>query len=160
MFDSAKLKTLTDLTHASFAEFVRSNRFAVIHFWAAWNGYDATMEDILERQIPAEVQELIAFARVDTDRGENQETCRQLQLRNLPSLALYRSGALIEIVTGLREPDEIAERRLSPRCQAHQPRGSPIIKGRVNRSTPFASSATPTPSRSPSLPAPPSAESA
>jgi hypothetical protein len=37
-----------------FHDFVRANKFAVIHFWAIWNGYDATMKEILERQIPPE----------------------------------------------------------------------------------------------------------
>jgi protein-disulfide isomerase-like protein with CxxC motif len=60
------------------------------------------MKDILEQQIPLELRDRIAFARVDTDPVENHHLCRQLQLRGLPSLALYRDGELIEIVAGLR----------------------------------------------------------
>ena len=93
-FVSAILKKMTDLTDSSFADFVSANKFAVIHFWAIWNGYDVTMKDILERQIPAELCDLIAFARLDVDRGENPRICQQIKLRNVPSLALYRDGEL------------------------------------------------------------------
>jgi len=111
------LRKMTDLTAPSFADFVSTKKFTVIHFWAIWNGYDVTMKDILERQIPAELRDLIALARLDVDRGENPRICRQIKLRNVPSLALYRDGELFEIVTGLREPHEITEHLRKLVCQ-------------------------------------------
>jgi hypothetical protein len=52
---------MTELTRASFQDFVRANRFAVVHFWASWSGYDAKMKDILGSRIPVDVGQQIAF---------------------------------------------------------------------------------------------------
>jgi len=98
---------MTELTQGSFQKFVRVNRFAVIHFWARWNGYDATMKDVLQSQIPVELAALIGFGMLDTDPSEHHDICRLHELRNLPSLALYRDGSLVLTLTGLREPNEI-----------------------------------------------------
>jgi thioredoxin-like negative regulator of GroEL len=101
------LGTMTELTHSSFQEFVRVNRFVVIHFWATWNGYDAQMKDLLRSQIPAELANLLAFGTLDTDPAEHHDICRKHNVRNLPFLALYRDGSLVHTLTGVRKPDEI-----------------------------------------------------
>lgn len=103
---------MTELTNVSFAAFVQSNRFAVIHFWASWNGYDAQMKEFLELHVPAALRNLIAFARVDAGREEHRHLCVELGIKNLPFLALYRDGRLSKTVTGTRPARE--------RCQ-HEP---------------------------------------
>jgi len=42
----------TPLTPASFVEFVRVHKFAIVHFWAIWNGHDVVMKKLIESQIP------------------------------------------------------------------------------------------------------------
>jgi thioredoxin-like negative regulator of GroEL len=101
---------MTELTLASFQEFVRVNRFAVIHFWATWNGYDTKMKGLLRSQIPAELANLISFGMFDTDPAQHHDMCRQHKVRNLPFLALYRDGLLVRTLTGMRKPDEIIAR--------------------------------------------------
>jgi hypothetical protein len=96
---------MTELTYASLQDFIRANKFAVIHFWEIWNGYDAKMKDILEQQIPPDLRAQIAFATFDTTPLEHHELCRQHMIVDLPSLELYRDAELIETVTGMRRPD-------------------------------------------------------
>lgn len=98
---------MTELTNASFQNFIRANRFAVIHFWAAWNGYDARMKDLLESQIPAEVGRQIVFGSFDTDPPEHHDLCRQHKILNLPFLAFYRDGSLVNSLTGIRTPEDV-----------------------------------------------------
>jgi thioredoxin-like negative regulator of GroEL len=100
---------MTELTHTSFQDFVRANRFAVIHFYATWNGQDAKMKDLLARQIPAELSNVIAFGMLDVDPKEHHDICRQHKILTLPSLAFYRDVSLIQTVKGLRKSDEIIE---------------------------------------------------
>ena len=100
---------MTELTHAWLQDFIRVNRFAVIHFWAVWNGYDAKVKDILEQQIPPDLRAHIAFAAFDTTPLEHHELCRQHKMVSLPSLELYRDAESIESVTGMRQPNEIIE---------------------------------------------------
>ncbi len=100
---------LTQLTNDTFWEFVRENRFAVVHFWAAWNGHDFMMRNLLESQIPKEVSELIALAQLDIDPHAHQEVCRLHNVLNVPFLALYRGGLLVRTVNGMRTPEAITE---------------------------------------------------
>jgi thioredoxin-like negative regulator of GroEL len=100
---------MTELTHASFSEFVHANKFALVHFYASWNGHDAAMRDLLAHQIPADLSKLIAFGMLDVDPKEHRDICLQHRILNLPFLALYRDGSLIQTVKGIRAPDEMVE---------------------------------------------------
>lgn len=95
------------LTAETFADFVRTHRFAVVHFHAAWNGTDLVMQRLLESQIPEELYALVAFARVDVDPPAHHPLCRRHDVRNVPFLALYRSGSLVRSVTGIPPPENI-----------------------------------------------------
>jgi thioredoxin-like negative regulator of GroEL len=93
--------TLTDIT---FSDFVRENRLAIVYFWAVWNGYDAQMTQVLQRVIPAETRGAISVGIFDTDRPEHWAICRELKVLNLPFLAFYRDGSLIQTLVGFNEP--------------------------------------------------------
>ena len=91
------------LTEQTFAEFVRAHRFVVIQFWAAWDrNLDQQMRRLLDLEVPAELREQIAFASVDVDAAVHYRLCREHGVINIPFLALYRDGSLVETVMGLR----------------------------------------------------------
>ena len=89
------------LTHISFEEFVGGPKYALIHFWAAWNGYDVQMRNLIESHIPDEVSQPIAFGSLEIDPAEHHEICARHKLLNVPFLAFYRDGMLIRTTTGL-----------------------------------------------------------
>ena len=89
------------LTHETYADFVASNTFAVVHCWAAWNGYDHQMRAALTDQMPHFPQ--IAFAEFDVDPPNHHEICRDLKLFGPPFLAMYRDGVLVTTRVGLME---------------------------------------------------------
>ena len=97
------------LTHETFAEFVRTHRFGVIHFWAAWNGVDHVMHRLLETQIPADLREQVTFSSLDVDPLAHRELCLQHKIANVPFLALYRDSVLTRSVTGMRTPEVITD---------------------------------------------------
>ena len=99
----------TALTPASFLEFVSANKFALVHFWAAWNGHDTRMAEIIESQIPNDLSDKIGFATFDVDQAGNAEICLEHKIRNIPFLAFYRDGSLIRSNTGLLAPDSLIE---------------------------------------------------
>ena len=99
----------TPLTSDTFSEFLRTHRFVVIHFWAAWNGVDHLMQRLLESQIPEDLRESVMFTRFDIDPPAHQELCRQHNVLNVPFLAFYRDGSLVRSVTGMRTPAVITE---------------------------------------------------
>ncbi len=100
---------LQPLTGNAFAEFIRSNRFAVIHFYAAWNAHDRVMDSLLSHQIPDGLRSRVAFANFDIDPPAHHEACLQHGVSNVPFLAFYRAGSLIRTVSGLRPPEVIAK---------------------------------------------------
>jgi len=99
----------TILTDTSFWEFVRSQRFVVVHFGAVWNGYDAEMRRTIESQIPDHLAQKIAFATLDIDPPAHHEICRRHQILNVPFLAFYRDGSLARTSTGLLTSDLLIE---------------------------------------------------
>ena len=100
---------MTPLTADSFFEFVQAHRFALVHFWASWNGHDVQMKAFLDMEIPAELRELVAIGSMEVDPPEHHDICRRLKIVNIPFLAFYRGGSLIGTVTGLGKR-EILER--------------------------------------------------
>ena len=96
------------LTHETFAGFVRSHQFVVIHFWAAWNGVDHVMHRLLETQIPADVRDQIVFASLDIDPPLHHPIAGELKVSQVPFLAFYRDGLLARTVSGMRTPEVIA----------------------------------------------------
>lgn len=86
------------LTHASFTEFVRSNKFALIHFWASWNGYDTELGKFLALEL---TDEPVAFGTFSVDPAEHHEVCRQHRILSLPFLEFYQDGSLANTATGI-----------------------------------------------------------
>ena len=103
-FNKRSYRGVTTLTDITFSDFVRENRLAIVHFWAVWNGYDAQMTQVLQRVIPAETRGAISVGTFNTDRPEDWAICRELKVLNLPFLAFYRDGSLIQTLVGFNEP--------------------------------------------------------
>ncbi len=76
-----------ELTHDSYGDFVRRHRLAVVHFWAAWNGYDAQMKSFLETEIPGEWRDRVAVGTIDTDRSEHLGDLWQAASDSEPSVS-------------------------------------------------------------------------
>jgi hypothetical protein len=90
------------LTDGTFAEFVRSRRHAVVHFWAPWNERDSLMKRLLAAQVPGDLRRQIAFASVDIDLAAHHELGRQHKVFDVPFLAYYRCGVLARTTTGMQ----------------------------------------------------------
>ena len=99
--NAVRVSDVADLTEASFSTFVRTHRYAVIHFWAAWNRHDQTMREMLEGQVPPDLRSRVAFGRLDIDSLQHGDICKQHKILNLPFLAFYRDGLPVNTLTGL-----------------------------------------------------------
>jgi thioredoxin-like negative regulator of GroEL len=98
---------MTPLTHSTFEAFVTTHRFAVVHFWAPWNGYDVEMKRFLETEAPAELRGLVAVGTMEVDPPEHVEICERHRIRNIPFLAFYRDGSLFATLTGLDKSNAV-----------------------------------------------------
>ena len=109
--------TMTPVEDSTFAEFVGSHRFAVIHFWAIWNGYDKKVGDFLRSEVPAELS-CVAIGTIDTDVPQHFELCRSHGIRNLPFLAFYRDGVFVDSYIGWETSGIVAGMRKLVDCGA------------------------------------------
>jgi thioredoxin 1 len=88
------------LNQETFLEFLVSNRFVVIHFWAPWNERDRLMERLLT-SLASDKASQVAFASLNIDLPEHIELARQHKVFDVPLLAFYRDGLLIRTTTGM-----------------------------------------------------------
>jgi len=85
------------------------DRFAVVHFWASWNGIDRAMDSAL-RSLAFLFDEGFALRSSDFDREENLPLVRKAHVVNLPAIAFVVEGEPQETVIGLRSVDELRSR--------------------------------------------------
>ena len=88
------------LNQETFLEFLVSNRFVVVHFWAPWNERDRLMERLLA-SLASDKASQVAFASLNIDMPEHIELARQHKVFDVPLLAFYRDGLLIRTTTGM-----------------------------------------------------------
>ncbi len=82
--------------------------FAVVHFWAIWNGVDRKMDEVLCTVRPQFVDRIQFFA-LETDPESAHQFCQECMIASLPTLVCFRCGEQAEKLIGLRTRDELAE---------------------------------------------------
>ncbi|CQR59320.1 thioredoxin family protein [Streptomyces leeuwenhoekii] len=80
------------VTDDSFAdEVLRANRGVLVHFYADWSDPSTAMARILD-EVAAEYEGRLGVVRVDVD--ANPETPSMYHVRSVPTLLLFKNGAL------------------------------------------------------------------
>ena len=99
---SEKIKTLTD---ADFGESVK-NGVVLVDFWATWCAPCRRLAPTVD-QLAEEYNGRITVAKVDID--ENPMTPGKFMVRGIPTLLLFKDGALKETVVGLETKNKLAQ---------------------------------------------------
>ena len=96
------------VTTESFATDYATASVVIVHFWAAWNGYDAVMEDRLQAaatRLPNGTHILAC----DVDDAQCLDLAKKAGVLNVPWLAVYVEGKLHGHICGLRDTDSLAD---------------------------------------------------
>lgn len=89
-----------------FNEVLAGHNVAVFRFYASWNEYDVTMDQML-CEIADTYKDRIFIGSIDTDDQENLERCKELRILNLPAIATFVNGQHVETVIGLLSQESL-----------------------------------------------------
>jgi len=102
---------ITDVTDSNFqAEVLESDTPVLVDFWAPWCGPCRIVHPVLE-QIAAERGDALRIVKVNVD--ENQETAMTYEILSIPTLILFKAGAVEKRVVGAY-PKQKLEAELEP----------------------------------------------
>ena len=101
---------IIEVTDASFqAEVIESETPVLVDFWAPWCGPCRVVHPVLE-EIDAERDDLTILS-LNVD--ENQQTAAQYEVLSIPTLLLFRDGAIAKKIVGAM-PKRRLEAELEP----------------------------------------------
>jgi thioredoxin 1 len=78
-------------------EIERHDGLALVDFWATWCGPCQVIAPVVE-QLATEYDGKLKVVKLDVD--ANQKTTMRYNVRSIPSVLLFKNGALVETVVG------------------------------------------------------------
>lgn len=94
---------------ATLHEELARHPLVVVHFWAAWNLHDRTMDEILQGLAPRYTGR-VEFRSFDVDIAGGNDFCRDCRISNVPALAAFVRGVWRDTLIGLRPQRELEAR--------------------------------------------------
>ena len=97
---------LMQLSEPSFKSFVKSNRLAVVDFWAEWCGPCKVMEPIIS-SLSEEMAGSVAFGAVNVD--EYEQLALGQAIMSIPTMIVYYGGIEVDRIIGSRSAEKLKE---------------------------------------------------
>ena len=94
-----------DETH--FQQFISTNQYAVIDFWAEWCGPCRRIAPIMD-ELSMEFEGKVAFGKCNTD--DNRRIAMQFNIDAIPAIMLFSRGQLVDRIIGAYPKDAIREK--------------------------------------------------
>lgn len=93
-----------EITQDKFDEVIRDNKCVLIDCWAPWCGPCKRLAPVID-EISQEYGDQVTVAKIDLD--DAQELAIKYDIQAIPTLLMFKNGALIKTVIGLRPKAEI-----------------------------------------------------
>lgn len=78
----------------NFQEFIKSETPTLVDFFASWCGPCKMMHPILE-QLKERMGDRVRIVKIDVDAENNRRLSAQYQVRNIPTIILFKNGEII-----------------------------------------------------------------
>ncbi|MDO8529418.1 MAG: thioredoxin [bacterium] len=92
-----------ELTDANFEqEVIKSDKPALVDFWATWCGPCQMMGPIIE-ELAKEMEGKVKIRKIEVD--SNPETSEKYGIMSIPALKIFKNGKVIKEFTGLQNKE-------------------------------------------------------
>jgi thioredoxin len=105
--DTSRPRTVTDATFAREVLAASGNRPVLMDCWAEWCGPCRMLAPVLD-QLAAESGGRYLIAKLNVD--ENPRTAAEFRIQSIPTLLIFKRGALVDRMVGVQSREAIAAR--------------------------------------------------
>ena len=97
----------TDVTDATFPQFLRQHPNVVLDAWAEWCPPCKKLDPILH-ELAAEYGDKVAIAKIDAD--HNEQTAMRYGIMSLPTILVFRNGQRVDQMVGMQAKEALRAR--------------------------------------------------
>lgn len=95
---------VTELTSDNYYESLKSAEIVIVDIKAEWCAPCKALSPIID-QVASEMGSKVLVGKLDADK--NEELCKKLEVRNIPTLLYYKNGELKMRTTGMKMKKDI-----------------------------------------------------
>ena len=96
---------ITELNETNYEGFT-SEGISLVDVWAPWCRPCKTISPIID-ELSDEYREQVSFGKLNAD--DNSEKVRELGVRNIPTIMIYKDGQIVERNTGAISKNQLKE---------------------------------------------------